>query len=145
MFGNCANANVQDILEATSRKPFAAVANFATQQHRSRFKRRAECHPLRRMVSTAVTIAGGVNNSDHATTFPDLVKLLRSEVCHYPKQARKSTQALKSRLVFKGVFKGVPTAAHHRVAVPVGWLAAYQVSRLADNSSNTLWTLMTLP
>ena len=67
-------------MEQTSQKTLRAVSDFAASQHRSRAKRRGPAHPLRRLVPTAVTIAGGINAVDHASTFADLVKLLRSEV-----------------------------------------------------------------
>ena len=67
-------------MEQTSQATLRTVAEFAASQHRSRAKCRGPVSPLRRLVPTAVTVAGGINAADHANTFADLVKLLRTEV-----------------------------------------------------------------
>ena len=70
----------QDVLEQTSQATLKTVSDFAASQHRSRAKRCGPAHPLRRLVPTAVTIAGGINAADHADTFAELIRVLRAEV-----------------------------------------------------------------
>ena len=69
-------------LERTNQGTLRTVSDFAASQHRSHAKRGPAATPLCRMVPTAVIVAGGINAADHASTFADLIKLLRAEVCH---------------------------------------------------------------
>lgn len=71
---------VQQVLDDANKGTFRELASFARAQHSSPSKRRSTCTGYQRLLPAALTVAGGVNSSDHARTFPDLVSLLRSQV-----------------------------------------------------------------
>ena len=71
---------MQEVLEDANKGTFRELASFARAQQCSPSKRRTTSAGYQRLLPTALTVAGGVNSSDHARTFPDLVSLLRAQV-----------------------------------------------------------------
>lgn len=86
----------QEVLQKAHEGTFKELAAFARMQHTSTAKRRASEASLgyQRLVPTAMAVAGGVNSTDHARTFPELVTLLRSQVW---KLKQRSVQSLPCR------------------------------------------------
>lgn len=72
--------HVQHILEHANKGTFRELESFVRMHHSSPSKRRSTSVGYQRLLPAALTVAGGVNSSDHARTFPDLVALLRSQV-----------------------------------------------------------------
>lgn len=71
---------MQQVLEDANEGTFKDLASFARAQHSNPSNWRSATAGYHRLLPTALTVAGGVNSSDHARTFPDLVSLLRSQV-----------------------------------------------------------------
>lgn len=84
----------QVVLDEANAGTFRELAAFVRAQHASPSKRaRAADGPSgstgntarrQRLIPAALTVAGGVNSTDHARTFPDLVALLRAQAPHLP-------------------------------------------------------------
>ncbi len=72
--------HVQHILEHANKGTFKELESFVRMHHSSPSKRRSTSVGYQRLLPAALTVAGGVNSSDHARTFPDLVSQLRSQV-----------------------------------------------------------------
>jgi hypothetical protein len=81
----------QEVLDEANAGTFQELAAFVRAQHGSPSKRArggsssgGAAVRRTRLIPTALAVAGGVNSTDHARTFPDLVSLLRAQVCEPP-------------------------------------------------------------
>ncbi|CAL8462846.1 g2380 [Coccomyxa elongata] len=76
------SSHLEHILEHANKGTFKELESFVRMHHSSPSKRRSTSVGYQRLLPAALTVAGGVNSSDHARTFPDLVSQLRSQGCY---------------------------------------------------------------